>query len=221
MIVRDIMTSAPITIEPSVPLPEAMQLMKKHRIRRLPVVSRGVLLGIVTDRDLREASPSRATSLSVWELTYLLSQTTVKDFMKQNLITISPDAPVEQAALLMNLEKIGGLPVIEDNMLIGIITESDIFRCFTTLLGAEKGFLQITVPNTEQTRPKIALLLRLPSLRTISFHPHRAEALLVFVTPRGLADARHILEEVRGYSHFPILSWHLSEPTDTPMVASS
>jgi acetoin utilization protein AcuB len=216
VLVRDLMTPTPITVAPTVDLPEAMQLMKKHRIRRLPVVDNGRLVGIVTDRDLREASPSSATSLSMWELTYLLSRTTVKDFMKHDIITIAPDAPIEQAALILNHEKIGGLPVVEDQNLVGIVTESDVFRCFTTLLGAERGFLQITIVDSEESRAKVALLLRLPALRTVSFHPSRPETLLVFATPRGLSDARQILEEVRSYSNVAILSWHLSEPEIPP-----
>ena len=216
VIVRDIMTPMPITVEPSVPLPDAIALMKTHRIRRLPVMSRGSLKGIVTDRDLSQACPPSATTMSAWELPTLLSHTTVRDCMQRTVVTIGPDDTVEHAALLMNQKKIGGLPVTDEGKLVGIITESDIFRCFTTMLGAEPGFLQIAVRSNEQTRLRIALLLRFPELQTVCFHPLRPEVLLVFKTPHGLSDAQRILDEVRSYQHFPILSWCLSEPNEAP-----
>jgi CBS domain-containing protein len=97
-------------------------------IRRLPVVDRGRLVGIVTLGDVREAQPSHATTLSIYELNYLLSNLTVDEIMTRNPLTISPDAMIREAALVMLQHKIGGLPVMEDSRLVGIITESDIFR---------------------------------------------------------------------------------------------
>jgi acetoin utilization protein AcuB len=126
--VRDWMTPSPITITPMTTLPDAHNLMKEARIRRLPVVDRGRLVGIVTLGDVREAQPSDATTLSIYELNYLLSKLTVDKIMTREPLTISPNASVRQAARLMLEQKIGGLPVMEQDRLVGIITESDIFR---------------------------------------------------------------------------------------------
>ncbi|MCW5882571.1 MAG: CBS domain-containing protein [Anaerolineae bacterium] len=127
--VRDWMTPDPIVIQASKPLPEAHQLMKQRRIRRLPVVDRnGRLVGIVTRGDVREASPSNATSLSIYEIHYLLSQLAIEAIMTRNPRTVTPDTLIKEAARQMLDHKISGLPVVEGDKLVGIITESDIFR---------------------------------------------------------------------------------------------
>jgi acetoin utilization protein AcuB len=126
--VRDWMTPNPITIDPKTTLPEAHRLMKERRIRRLPVVDRDKLEGILTLGDIREASPSGAISLSIFELNYLLAKLTVENIMTRDPIVIAPSATIREAAQTMLEHKIGGLPVVENEMLVGIITESDIFR---------------------------------------------------------------------------------------------
>lgn len=126
--VKDWMTPNPITVTPSTTVPEANTLMKQGRIRRLPVVDNGRLVGIVTLGDIREASPSDATSLSIYELNYLVAQLTIEKIMTRDPITITPDATIHKAARLLLEHKIGSLPVVADGRLIGIITESDIFR---------------------------------------------------------------------------------------------
>jgi len=127
-IVRNWMTPNPITITPQTTLPEAHRLMDEHYIRRLPVIKQGKLVGIVTRGDIRQAQASNATTLSVYELNYLLDQIPAKEFMAYRPITISPDAPIAEAARLMLQYKIGGLPVIENGELVGIITETDLCR---------------------------------------------------------------------------------------------
>ncbi len=126
--VRDWMTPNPITIDPKTTLPEAHKLMKECHIRRLPVVDRGKLVGIVTLGDIREAEPSDATALSIFELNYLIAKLTVDRIMTRNPIVIPPEASMREAAQVMLEHKIGGLPVVENDKLVGIITESDIFR---------------------------------------------------------------------------------------------
>lgn len=129
-LVRDWMTPHPITIDPKTVLPDAHRLMQDSHIRRVPVVEHGKLVGIVTLGDIREAEPSQATTLSMYELHYLLSKLTVERIMTRDPINIAPDATIRDAARLMLEHKIGGLPVVEPatGKLIGIITESDIFR---------------------------------------------------------------------------------------------
>lgn len=127
-LVRDWMSPNPVIIGPKVTLPEAQGVMKERRIRRLPVVDRGRLVGILTEGDLRGAESSAATTLSILEWHYLLGKLTVEKIMTWEPITLKPDATIRQAAQLMLAHKIGGLPVVENDKLIGIITESDIFR---------------------------------------------------------------------------------------------
>lgn len=127
-LVRDWMTPDPISISPKATLPEAHRIMRDKKIRRLLVVDRANVVGIITKGDVREAGPSDATSLSIFELNYLLAQLTVDKVMTRNPVTISADATVFDAAHLMLENKIGGLPVMEKGQLVGIITESDIFR---------------------------------------------------------------------------------------------
>jgi acetoin utilization protein AcuB len=148
MFVRMWMTPDVITVPPETPILDAQEIMKKHRVRRLPVVNkRGKLLGIVTKSDILEASPSDATTLSIWELNYLLARTTVEQIMvkAEDLITVSPNDPIERAALLMRQHKVGGLPVVEGSQLVGIITESDIFEVLLKLLGVHQKGTRITL----------------------------------------------------------------------------
>jgi acetoin utilization protein AcuB len=137
MQIKERMTRSPITAPPEMPIQEALKLMRERGIRRLPVVDKkGKLIGIVSDRDLLHASPSDATSLSVWELNYLLSKVTLKDVMTKNVITVTPETPVQEAARIMAEKKIGGLPVVQAGKVIGIITETDLFRVLLELLPA-------------------------------------------------------------------------------------
>jgi CBS domain-containing protein len=127
-IVRNWMTPDPITITPDTSMPEARRIMLEKKIRRLPVVHDGKLVGIVTFGDIREAQPSDATTLSVFEMNYLLDRLKAKDFMTEDPITVSPEAAIGEAARLMLDNKVGGLPVVDDGALVGIITETDLCR---------------------------------------------------------------------------------------------
>jgi len=129
VLVRELMTKPVMIATPQTTLRSAHQLMKEHRIRRLPVLDEGRLVGIITIGDVKEASPSDATSLSIWEINYLWAQLTVEKVMTHHVFTISADAPILDAAELMLQHKISGLPVVDgEGKLVGILTESDIFR---------------------------------------------------------------------------------------------
>jgi acetoin utilization protein AcuB len=125
MFVRDKMNSEVITIAPDQNLRMARERMHKHRVRRLPVVEHGKLVGIVTDRDVRQAWASPATSLSVHELLYLLDHVTVAEVMTWKTFTVTADTPLVEAARLLHDHKIGGLPVVEGSAVVGMITETD------------------------------------------------------------------------------------------------
>lgn len=127
-LVRDWMTANPVTIDPKTSLHDAHKLMRDRHVRRLLVVEEGRLVGIVTLGDVQSAEPSSATSLSIFELNYLLAKLTIDAIMTRKVISVASDATVRDAARLMLENTIGGLPVMDGDKLAGIITESDIFR---------------------------------------------------------------------------------------------
>lgn len=144
MLVKERMSHPVIAIKPDVPIMEAMNLMKEEHIRRLPVVKDNKLVGIVSEKDLLNASPSDATSLSVWEINYLLSQIKVGDVMTKSVFTVAEDTPIEEAARFMVDNKIGGLPVMRDGRVVGLITETDLFKVLLELMGARESGVRVT-----------------------------------------------------------------------------
>lgn len=146
MLVGRRMTRDPITVSPDMPIADALEEMRQKNVRRFPVVDKkGKLIGIVTQNDLLYAAPSSVTSLSVWEVNYLLSKVTVEEVMEKNVITVDEDCPIEDAASMMREHKIGGLPVMCEGKLVGIITESDLFNVFLELFDAKEKGVRITV----------------------------------------------------------------------------
>ena len=145
MLVKGWMTNDLITVNEDTPMMRASIIMKEKNIRCLPVLNKkGKLVGIVTDRDLRDASPSKATTLDVHELNYLISTISVKDIMSKNPVYVRPDETVEFAAILLLENKISSLPVINhNNVLIGIITQTDIFKLLINIMGVYTGGIQI------------------------------------------------------------------------------
>jgi acetoin utilization protein AcuB len=127
MYTKDIMTMNVVTIPSTTSITDAKRIMEAHRIRRLPVVDRGKLLGLVTERRIEQYTPSKATSLSVWELSYILAKQTVKEIMEKSVITVSPEMTVEEAVATAQDHGVGCLPVVEDGHLVGIITTNDFF----------------------------------------------------------------------------------------------
>ncbi len=146
MRVRDFMKKEVITVAPETPILEALDIMKQRKIRRLPVTKNGALVGFVTRGMLRDASPSDATSLSIYELNYLVAKMTVEQIMLKKPMTVSPDVPVEEAIWLGTQHGIGAFPVMEDKKLVGIITQSDISGMVANALGAgESDSKRITI----------------------------------------------------------------------------
>ena len=145
MRIKDVMTTNPVTADSETLVLDAQKLMKENNIRRLPVVDKGKLVGIVTKHDLLEAAPSPATSLSVFELNYLLAKMKVKEIMKKNPVTITPETPFEEALRLGQEKKIGAFPVVENGKLVGITTESDIIRFVTHVLGIKEEGSRVTI----------------------------------------------------------------------------
>lgn len=143
MLVKGWMTSDVMTIDEDTSMMKASQIMKENNVRRLPVMQKGKLVGMVTDRDIKEASPSKATTLDVHELYYLLSELKVKDIMTKHIVTIGPEETVEKAAVKMLEHHISGLPVVNDKgKLVGVITQGDVFKVLVSLTGIYRGGTQ-------------------------------------------------------------------------------
>lgn len=146
MLVGERMTRNPVTILDTASIDDGLHVMRQRKVRRLPVVdASGQMVGIVSDKDLLHAAPSPATSLSVYELHYLLSKLSIKQVMSRPVITVTSDTPLEEAARIMADNKIGGLPVVDGGKLAGIITETDIFKVLVELLGTRSAGLRLTV----------------------------------------------------------------------------
>lgn len=146
MLVGERMSHPVLTISPDVPVQDALARMRREKVRRYPVVDKnGKMVGIVTSSDLMNATPSEATTLSVWEINYLLSKITVERVMSKNVLTTCEACPIEDAALIMADKKIGGLPVMRGDDVVGIITETDLFKLFIEMLGARVPGVRLSV----------------------------------------------------------------------------
>jgi acetoin utilization protein AcuB len=151
MLVKDRMTANPVTVTPDTAVSEALSTMRQNNVRRMPVLDRkGRLVGIISEKDLLYASPSPATSLNVYEIGYLLSKLKIKEIMAKNVITITGDAPLEEAARIMVDNHVSGLPVVEGDRVVGIITETDIFKILLEMMGAREAGIRVTLQVHDQ-----------------------------------------------------------------------
>ena len=162
MFVADWMTRQVVTVEPDESVARAMHLMKEKGVKHLPVLKEGRVVGVISDRDIRAFAPSKATSLDVYEINYLLAQALVRDAMGGRLTTTAPDTPVEEAALAMLEADIGCLPVLEGGALAGIISDRDIFRALVDISGVRhRGHrICVTVPDRPGTIREFADIVR-------------------------------------------------------------
>ncbi len=133
------------TVQPETPIVKAHELMAHEKVHRAPVVKNGKLVGIITENDILKAYPSTATSLAVWEITALLAKITVKDIMVKNVQTVQEDTLIEDAARIIADRKISALPVLRGTELVGIITETDLFRIMLEMLGARHPGVRFSV----------------------------------------------------------------------------
>jgi len=173
MQVSDIMTTNVVTIPSSTSIADAKRILEAHRFRRLPVVDKGRLVGIVTERGLEQVSPSKATSLSVWELTYLLNKTTVKEIMERNVVTVSPDVSAEEAVSVAQSNKVGALVVVEDGRVVGIVTTNDFFyKIINPILGIGQSGTRIEIAGGGEGKPleEIVSCINKHGLNITTFH---------------------------------------------------
>ncbi len=206
MLVKKWMTKDAVTVDIHDSLSDAIELLKRNKIRRLPVMDGDKLVGIVTDRDLKEASPSKVTSLDIWEVHYLLGKIKIKDIYHKNPITINENATLEHAAILMYDNKIGGLPVLnDDGKLVGIITEEDVFEALIRITGARVPSYRVSMcaDDKERTIQDICDILRDYDHKCISIlntyyevKPGKREIILRF--QMSSEDKDKVLEILKG-----------------------
>jgi len=151
MYVRQFMTSQVFTVSPEESIADTMALMREKKINKLPVIDKGKLVGFVTDGDLREVSPSPATTLSIFELNYLIAKTPIREVAVKKVVTCHPNMQIEDAALLMREQKISGLPVLDEGKLVGIITGTDILDAFLDIMGFRSPGQRVIIETKDQT----------------------------------------------------------------------
>jgi len=173
MYVRDIMTSNVVTIPSATSVADAKRIMQVHKIRRLPVVDKGKLVGMVTEHGLEKVSPSKATSLTVWELSYLLDKTTVKEIMESNVVTIESDATAEEALSVAQSHKVGALVVVDKGRVEGIVTTNDFFYKIVNPvlgLGEEGTRVEVSGGGESQALEEVLSMVNKHCLNMINLH---------------------------------------------------
>ncbi|HEV8661910.1 MAG TPA: CBS and ACT domain-containing protein [Candidatus Methylomirabilis sp.] len=207
MLVGQRMQPEVVTVTPGTSVAGASRLLQEHRIRHLPVVERGRLVGIITDRDIRRVLPSPATSLEVHELLYLLDRLTVGEVMTAKVITVTPETPIEEAARLLVDHRIGCLPVLQGDRLAGIITETDLLAALAEILGIRTSTarLEVVVEDTPGTLPAVCTAIAAKSGEVVSLFAARASArgaeVPVLVIRLEAPDVDEVVEAIReaGY----------------------
>ncbi|QLA17936.1 CBS and ACT domain-containing protein [Desulfolutivibrio sulfoxidireducens] len=215
MLIKDWMTKDPVVAKTGTSIMKAAKLMKENKIRRLPVVDDdGRLVGMISDRDIKEASPSKATTLDMHELYYLLSEIKVADIMTKKPLAITPDEPVERAAVIMMRNRIGGLPVVDaESKVVGIITDSDVFKVLISITGVLTGGVQMafSLPNAEGGLKNVLDDLKAQDCRIMSiltsYPPAEQDKRHVYIRIQDLEDAplQRLVDMLKG--KYELLYW--------------
>lgn len=217
MLVRNWMTSKVITVTPDTSLLKIGKIMKDNNIRRVPVLdAEGRVIGIVSDRDVRDASPSKATTLDMYEMHYLLAEIRAFNIMNSNPITVKSTDTVEKAAMLMLDNRIGGLPVVDDGKLVGIISDQDVFKALVNITGVREGGFQLglAIPNQQGAMRPVFDLLRQRGARILSVlssnNNEGERNIFIRLRDMGSREAeRELVDEVR--ERFNLLYWARNE----------
>ncbi len=201
MLVKHIMTEKVITIPSDTPIPEVKKIMKENKIRRLPVVDDGKLVGLITEDGLERVSHT-ATAPTVWQVAWLIHKTTLKDIMKKEVVTISPDATVEQAAALAQSRKVGALVVVKNHKILGIATTNDFFyRVLNPTMGIGEPGIRIIVRKCNQTMAEgiIACInrlgIRIKVIWSIPFPRTDEQGIIIHLDTE---DATEVIKELRN-----------------------
>lgn len=161
MMVKTRMTPNPVTATPHMGVLDALKIMQKHKVRRLPVLEKDKLVGIVVESALLKVAPSPATTLSAFEINYLLAKMTIKDVMTPNPVTVTPETLIEEAAILMRENVVSGLPVLDGDKLVGIITETNIFDAFIDSMGLRRNGTRVAIVTDEDKAGILADITRI------------------------------------------------------------
>ncbi len=202
MLVRDWMTSYVHTAAPETSVSEVVQLMKEKKVKHLPIVSKGAVAGIVSDRRIKEYLPSKGTSLDIYELNYILAKTTIKEVMVKNVITVHPDTPVEEACMIMFDKDVGCLPVVEQGKLVGIISDKDMFRVLVEITGVRRGGhrISLSVEDKPGSIREVADIIRTHGFRWQS---------ILSTSEKAAPGQRYIVIRTRGEGNFSGLKQEL------------
>jgi acetoin utilization protein AcuB len=204
MYVSDWMTKKVFSVEPDAYLSDALSLMKEKRIKHVPVVKGGKLKGIISDRDIKEYSPSKATSLDIYELHYILAKTKIREIMTTKVVTTTSGTPVEEAAMVMMDSDIGCLPVIDEGGLAGIISDKDIFRALVDITGVRHGGNRIcvTIEDRAGSIKEVADIVRKHNFRLqgilTSYEGVKDGYRKVVIRTKGKGDFNSLKAEIAG-----------------------
>ncbi|MEW6143355.1 MAG: CBS and ACT domain-containing protein [Chloroflexota bacterium] len=206
MLIKDVMTWNVVTVPSSMPVLEARKIMDAHGFNRLPVVDRGKLVGVLSRHRVDSASPSPATSLSVWEINYLLAKILVKDVMVKDVVTVSPNDTVERGVQIAQTRRVGSLIVIEDGRVVGIMTTNDVFyRILNKVLGINEPGVRFEVSNCADPK-KVADIMgvlakyksKIVTLYSIPPAEGEAHNLIVHI---DAADAAPVIEDIKALGY--------------------
>ena len=209
MLLKDIMTTNVVTIPSSTPVMEARKLMDVHKIERLPVVDKGKLVGMVSKNLLQKVGPSEATSLSVWEINYLMAKMTVKEVMKRDVVTVPDDTTVECAIATAQAHLVGALPVLEDNNVVGIVTTNDFFyRILNPLLGINESGTRIIVYGADTPEQITKVMdaiksndLEIKAMHTIAVPDAVSKDLIVHLNTENVSKCKEDLKTMGFHVH--------------------
>ena len=200
MAVKDFMTRKVVYVSPDTTVAHTADMMREQGLRRLPVIENDRLVGVVTERTMAEASPSKVTSLSIYEINYLLNKTKIRDIMARDVVTVSPYASLEDAVYAMMKNQVGILPVVEAGQVFGVITEKDVFKAFLEVSGyGEEGIrVIITADDTVGTLAKIVDTISADNLnikRTV-VATRRSGKVAIEIQIDGKADVTDLREKL-------------------------
>jgi len=211
MKIKDIMTWNVVTVSSDTPIMEARKIMETHKIRRVPVVDRGKLVGVVTMDRIVGVGPSPATSLSVWEMNYLLAKMKVKEIMQKDVVTIDPEASVEYATAYAQKNRVGIMPVMENNRVVGIVTTTDFaLKVLNPILGIGKPGTRLNIDNCNKPEKikEIMDIIEKNNLKLISAHmlPPSEEISNGFAVHVDTEDAGKLVKDMqaKGYKVFVV-----------------
>lgn len=200
MAVKDFMTRKVVYVSPDTTVAHTADMMREQGLRRLPVIENDRLVGVVTERTMAEASPSKVTSLSIYEMNYLLNKTKIRDIMARDVVTVSPYASLEDAVYAMMKNQVGIFPVVEAGQVFGVITEKDVFKAFLEVSGyGEEGIrVIITADDTVGTLAKIVDTISADNLnikRTV-VATRRSGKVAIEIQIDGKADVTDLREKL-------------------------